>query len=223
MSDILSNPNKYLADYFNKFCKKVDYEGLYLPFTEKIKEINQSCYDKIVKQVKIDKRTGDYDKIVEHENDIRWCDTVVYDKDYIENYSNIRQDHNSASIKTDLTKIFVYINETMKKVESVNSPNDIETLKKSIKEHLEGIDENYNLIRGRVTGQYSVKDEKYATALYKYFRDGQEQPTIAYIPPEGKGNISSDILSKYSRFSLVPIIVLTFLDGPLYSRISKLV
>jgi len=196
VNDITHNPNKYLMDLMNKWADKLNYETLYLPFIEKMKEINQTCYDKIVKEIKSDKESGVYIKLKENEGAIKDCDTAVIRQDYIESYSNIREDRNSASIKTDMIKIFTFINEMMKKVEAVNSPNDVEALNKMVKKHLDETPDNYDQIRGRLTNQYSVSDEKFAGALYRYFRSGQAEPTTAYIPPEGKGNIDSSFVSK---------------------------
>lgn len=199
--DLGSNPNKFLTDLMNTYVNKINYETLYVPFVDKMKEINQTCYDKIVKEIKADKESGVYNKLKELEDEIKSCDTVVIRQDYIESYSNIREDRNSASIKTDMIKIFTFINEMMKKVEAVNSPNDTEALIKMVKKHLEETPATYDQIRGRLTNQYSVEEEKYAKALYKYFRSGQGEPTTAYIPPEGKGNIDTNMVSKaYSGY-----------------------
>ena len=201
INDIAHNPNKYLVKLMNDWAHKLNYDSLYLPFVDKMKEINQTCYDKIVKEVKADKESGVYIKLKENEDQVKYCDTAVLRQDYIESYSNIREDRNSASIKTDMIKIFTFINEMMKKVSAVNSPNDLEALNKMVKKHLDDTPETYDQIRGRLANQYSVPDEKFAAALYKYFRSGQAEPTTAYIPPEGKGNIDSNLVSKaYSEY-----------------------
>lgn len=199
--ETFTNPNKIAAEMLSRFRNTISYASLYQPFVDKMKEINQNCYDKIVKAIKTDKANGFYTKLKQNESDIKGCDTVVLKDDFIESYSNIREDKNSASMKTDLVKIFTFINEAMKKAEYVNSPNELETYNKMLKEHLDNTDSEFDQIRGRLTNQYAVIDENFAKALYRYFRSNQSEPTPAYIPPEGKGNVPySFVASAYEGY-----------------------
>lgn len=160
-------------------------------FNGKAHYMINDLYDKIVAAVKEDKSSGFYKYVVENKSGIKY-QNIVYKNECYEKYTNITAEKNTASIKSDLVKIFETFETICIKLSKAHTPNEfndaMSLLKKTSKEYK---DKSLSMIRGRLVNQYFVKDEDFPSEILKFFRGGTDHKKIYYIPAEGEYNMDS--------------------------------
>lgn len=93
------------------------------------------------------------------------------------NYTNIFVNNSFTDFKSEIEKVYNNFIDDITKLQKANTPMDFAKALNDIEDSHRDYNEYFDNLRGKIVGKNSlVSRDNYASELFKFFRDGKEQP-----------------------------------------------
>ena len=103
--------------------------------------------------------------------------TINYNKSYY-TYTNLLSDSSYTDYKDEISKVYDDLIDKLSKLGKYNTPMELASILSDIRNDVEYDSKDLDNIRGKILGKNTlISKENFATELFKYFRDGKENPT----------------------------------------------
>ena len=140
-------------------------------FIEAIKKMHETFSIFLVKLINKDKRIKLYKKKLES-----FEGTINYNKSYY-TYTNLLSDSSYTDYKDEISKVYDDLIDKLSKLGKYNTPMELASILSYIRNDTEYDSKDLDNIRGKILGRNSlISKEDFATELFKYFRNGKENP-----------------------------------------------
>ena len=163
-------------------------------FIESIKKMDTIIKQFFVNLLNKDKKLKLYKNKLESFNG-----EIVYNKPSF-NYTNILTDSSFSTYKADIMKVYNEFSDNMEKLSKYNTPMELANIIGNIRNESNYNQEYLDNIRGKLLKRNSlVSKEDFGSELFKYFRNGKDNPTN----PENifnTGTIQSQTINEITKF-----------------------
>lgn len=167
--------SKAVLNKVNKKIKSIDIEELFSRifdwFIEAINKMQETFSTFLVKFINKDQRIKIYKKKLES-----FDGNINYNKKYY-NYTNLLSDSSYTDYKDEISKVYDDFIDKLDKLGKYNTPMELASVLSDIRNDIEYDSKDLDNIRGKIVGKNTlISKENFAIELFKYFRDGKENP-----------------------------------------------